>query len=54
MQIESLIQTIQMEKLLDIEEICTVHFCNEIHRALTSLWSTHFQVEDTPAVMKFT
>ena len=37
---------------MDTEEICTVHFCTEIHRALTLLWSIRFQVEGTPEVIK--
>ena len=36
---------------MDTEEICTVHFCTEIHRALTLLWSIRFQVEGTPEVI---
>ena len=37
---------------MDTEEIYTVHFCTEIHRALTLLWSIRFQVEGTPEVIK--
>jgi hypothetical protein len=53
MQLE-IIQTIQIEISLDTEEICIVHFCIEIHMALTLLWSVHSQVEGTPEIFKFT